>query len=208
MLRRTFIALTAALSTVAAFSSVAQAADTADGTVKGVVNEVTAAVRADKDMQAGNINKIMVLVEQKIIPNADFARTTQVAMGPNWNKASAEQKAQITKEFKTLLIRTYAGSVAQIKDQVVQFKPLRAAADDTEVVVRTLVQGKGDPIQLDYRMEKTANGWKVYDLNVMGSWLIETYKNQFNDQISKNGIDGLVKFLQTRNRDLAAGKKG
>ena len=127
-------------------------------------------------------------------------------MGANWKKANPEQQAQLVTEFKSLLIRTYSGALSQLRDQTVQFKALRAAPDDKEVVVKTVVLGRGDPVPLDYRLEKTPNGWKVYDMNIMGVWLIEAYRNQFSNQISQNGIDGLVKFLQERNKQLAASK--
>ena len=163
-------------------------------------------VKADKEIQAGNIPKIMNLVDQKIVPYTDLQKTTQMAMGRNWNKATPEQQKAITTEFKSLLVRTYSGAISQIRDQTVIYKPFRAAAEDTEVIVRTQVINKGDPIQLDYRLMKVNNGWKVYDINVLGAWLIEAYRNQFNNQISQNGIDGLIKFLQDRNRTLASAK--
>ena len=127
-------------------------------------------------------------------------------MGQNWKKATPEQQAQLTLEFKNLLIRTYSGALSQLREQTVQFKPFRAAPDDTEVMVKTVVIGHGDPVPLDYRLEKTSTGWKVYDMNIMGVWLIEAYRNQFTNQISQNGIDGLVKFLQERNKQLSAPK--
>jgi phospholipid transport system substrate-binding protein len=186
----------------------AQSVDTStpDGLVKYIVNDVMTSVKADKEIQAGNIPKIMNLVDQKIVPYTDLQKTTQMAMGRNWNKATPEQQKAITTEFKSLLVRTYSGAISQIRDQTVIYKPFRAAAEDTEVIVRTQVINKGDPIQLDYRLMKVNNGWKVYDINVLGAWLIEAYRNQFNNQISQNGIDGLIKFLQDRNRTLASAK--
>ena len=177
-----------------------------DALIKMVVTEVMATVKADPDIQKGNIPKIVDLVEKKIVPYTDMRRTTEMAMGPNWKKASPEQQAQLTSEFKNLLIRTYSGALSQLRDQTVQFKALRASPDDKEVVVKTVVLGRGDPVPLDYRLEKTANGWKVYDMNIMGVWLVEAYRNQFSNQISQNGIDGLVKFLQDRNKQLASAK--
>jgi phospholipid transport system substrate-binding protein len=177
-----------------------------DALIKMVVTEVMATVKADPDIQKGNIPKIVELVEKKIVPYTDMRRTTEMAMGPNWKKASPEQQAQLTSEFKNLLIRTYSGALSQLRDQTVQFKALRAAPDDKEVVVKTVVLGRGDPVPLDYRLEKTANGWKVYDMNIMGVWLVEAYRNQFSNQISQNGIEGLVKFLQDRNKQLASAK--
>ena len=177
-----------------------------DVLIKMVVTDVMTTVKSDPDIQKGNIPKIVDLVEKKIVPYTDMRRTTEMAMGPNWKKATPEQQAQLTSEFKNLLIRTYSGALSQLRDQTVQFKALRAAPDDKEVVVKTVVLGRGDPVPLDYRLEKTANGWKVYDMNIMGVWLVEAYRNQFANQISQNGIEGLIKFLQERNKQLAATK--
>ena len=186
----------------------AQAVDqsTPDGLIKTVVSEVMASVKSDPEIQKGNIPRIVDLVEKKIVPYTDMRRTTEMAMGPNWKKATPEQQTQLISEFKNLLIRTYSGALSQLRDQTIQFKPLRAAPDDKEVVVKTVVIGRGDPIPLDYRLEKTSNGWKVYDMNIMGVWLVEAYRNQFANQISQNGVEGLVKFLQDRNKQLAAAK--
>ena len=186
----------------------AQAVDqsTPDGLIKTVVSDVMASVKSDPEIQKGNIPRIVDLVDKKIVPYTDMRRTTEMAMGPNWKKATPEQQAQLVSEFKNLLIRTYSGALSQLRDQTIQFKPLRAAPDDKEVVVKTVVIGRGDPIPLDYRLEKTPNGWKVYDMNIMGVWLVEAYRNQFANQISQNGVEGLVKFLQDRNKQLAAAK--
>ena len=184
----------------------AQNKDTADGLVKFVVEDVMNTIKNDKAIQAGDLRKINTLVDQKILPYSNFQKTTRLAMGRNWNKATPAQQEQITQEFKSLLIRIYSGALAQVRDQKIQYKPFRAAADETDVIVRTLVIGKGEPIQIDYRVEKTNDGWKVYDINVLGAWLVESYRNQFNDQVSKGGIEGLVQFLQQRNAALAAGK--
>ncbi|AZG13210.1 MULTISPECIES: MlaC/ttg2D family ABC transporter substrate-binding protein [Cupriavidus] len=197
--------------TVVAFAGAGAAqaqtdAATPDGLVKSVVTDVMSTVQGDKDMQAGNIGKITQLVEQKILPHANFTRTTQIAMGRNWSKATPEQQKAITDEFKTLLIRTYAGAIAQIRDQKVQFRPYRGAADDTDATIRTQVINKGEPIQMDYRLEKTADGWKVYDINVLGAWLTEAYKGSFNTIANQQGVDGVIKTLQDRNRQLANAK--
>ncbi|MFZ4378687.1 MAG: MlaC/ttg2D family ABC transporter substrate-binding protein [Polynucleobacter sp.] len=177
-----------------------------DVLIKMVVSDVMSSVKSDPDIQKGNIPKVMDLVEKKIVPFTDMRRTTEMAMGPNWKKATPEQQAILTAEFKNLLMRTYSGALSQLRDQTVQFKTLRASPDDKEVIVKTVVIGRGDPVPLDYRLEKGANGWKVYDMNIMGAWLVEAYRNQFSNQISQNGIDGLVKFLQERNKQLAASK--
>jgi phospholipid transport system substrate-binding protein len=163
-------------------------------------------IKADPEIQKGSIPRIVDLVEKKIVPYTDMRRTTEMAMGPNWKKASPEQQAQLVNEFKNLLIRTYSGALSQLRDQTIQFKPLRAAPDDKDVIVKTVIVGRGDQLSLDYRVEKTANGWKVYDMNIMGVWLVEAYRNQFSNQIGQSGVEGLVKFLQERNKQLAGTK--
>ena len=188
------------------FAQIPDQATTPDALIKMVVTDVMASIKSDPDIQKGNIPKIVDLVEKKIVPYTDMRRTTEMAMGPNWKKATPEQQNQLVLEFKNLLIRTYSGALSQLRDQTVQFKALRAAPDDKEVVVKTVVLGRGDPVPLDYRLEKTDKGWKVYDINIMGAWLVEAYRNQFSNQISQNGIDGLVKFLQERNKQLANAK--
>ena len=207
IIQKYFAALLSSLFLFAG-SVAAQAVDqsTPDGLIKTVVSDVMASVKSDPEIQKGNIPRIVDLVEKKIVPYTDMRRTTEMAMGPNWKKATPEQQTQLISEFKNLLIRTYSGALSQLRDQTIQFKPLRAAPDDKEVVVKTVVIGRGDPIPLDYRLEKTPNGWKVYDMNIMGVWLVEAYRNQFSNQISQNGVEGLVKFLQDRNKQLAATK--
>ena len=152
------------------------------------------------------MTKVIELVDSQIMPNVNFIRMTASAVGRNWRQATPEQQKKLQDEFKTLLIRTYSGALAQVKDQTVSIKPLRSAAADTEVVVRTEVLGRGDPIQLDYRLEKTASGWKIYDINVLGVWLVETYRTQFAQEINAKGIDGLIAALSERNKSNAAKK--
>ena len=180
--------------------------NTPDGLIKIIVADVMSLVKSDPEIQRGNIPRVVELVEKKIVPYTDMRRTTQLAMGKNWSKATPEQQNQLIFEFKNLLIRTYSGALSQLRDQTVQYKPLRSSPSDTDVIVRTVVIGKSDPIPFDYRLEKTNDGWRVYDINIMGAWLIEAYRNQFTNQISQNGVDGLIKFLQERNAMLA-GKK-
>ena len=180
--------------------------NTPDGLIKIIVADVMSLVKSDPEIQRGNIPRVVELVEKKIVPYTDMRRTTQLAMGKNWSKATPEQQNQLIFEFKNLLIRTYTGALSQLRDQTVHYKPLRSSPSDTDVIVRTVVIGKSDPIPLDYRLEKTNDGWRVYDINIMGAWLIEAYRNQFTNQISQNGVDGLIKFLQERNAMLA-GKK-
>ena len=189
-----------------AYAQSAPDSNTPDGLIKIIVADVITSIKSDPEIQKGNIPRVVDLVEKKIVPHTDMRRTTQLAMGKNWSKASPEQQNQLIMEFKNLLIRTYSGALSQLRDQTVQYKPLRATPSDTDVIVRTVVVGKADPIPLDYRLEKTNDGWKVYDINIMGAWLIEAYRNQFTNQISQNGVDGLIKFLQERNAMLA-GKK-
>jgi phospholipid transport system substrate-binding protein len=189
-----------------AYAQSAPDSNTPDGLIKIIVADVITSIKSDPEIQKGNIPRVVDLVEKKIVPHTDMRRTTQLAMGKNWSKASPEQQNQLIIEFKNLLIRTYSGALSQLRDQTVQYKPLRAAPGDTDVIVRTVVVGKADPIPLDYRLEKTNDGWKVYDINIMGAWLIEAYRNQFTNQISQNGVDGLIRFLQERNAMLA-GKK-
>ena len=179
----------------------AHAADEApDALIKRVATETLDAVKADPAIQAGDLAKVMVLVDTKIMPNVNFSRMTASAVGRFWRQATPEQQKQLQDEFKTLLVRTYSGALGQGKDQTLSFRPLRAAPTDTEVVVRSDVRGRGDPIQLDYRLEKTDTGWKIYDLNVMGVWLVETYRTQFASEINAKGIDGLIAALSKRNK--------
>jgi phospholipid transport system substrate-binding protein len=171
-----------------------------DALIKRVATEVLDTVKADPAIQTGDMSKIMSLVDSKIMPNVNFARMTASAVGRYWRQATPEQQKHLQDEFKTLLVRTYSGALSQVKDQTLSFRPLRASATDTEVVVRSDVRGRGDPIQLDYRLEKTDGGWKIYDLNVMGVWLVDTYRTQFAQEISASGIDGLIASLAKRNK--------
>ncbi|HEY0819745.1 MAG TPA: ABC transporter substrate-binding protein [Rhizobacter sp.] len=195
-----------ALAFVAAASGTAFAQQAPDALVKQVSNEVLEAARADKSIQAGDVNKVMQLVESKVMPHVNFQRMTSSAVGRYWRQATPEQQKRLQDEFKVLLVRTYSGALAQVRDQSVQMKPLRAAAGDTEVLVRTEIRGKGDPIQLDYRLEKAGDGWKIYDVNVMGIWLVENYRNTFAQEISAGGIDGLIARLAERNKAAAGAK--
>ncbi len=201
--------LTATLSlALLATAPLVRAADEApDALIKRVSAEVLDNIKADKAVQAGDMTKVLSLVDGKIMPHVNFTRMTASAVGRNWRQATPEQKARLQDEFKTLLIRTYSGALSQVKEQTLSVKPLRADPADTEVVVRTEVLGRGDPVQLDYRMEKTASGWKIYDLNVLGVWLVETYRTQFAQEINAKGVDGLIASLVQRNQSNAGGKK-
>ncbi len=205
-----FAGLAVALATVAA-PSVHAADEAPDALVKRLSSDVLDSIKADKTIQAGDVSKIVTLVDSKILPNMNFERMTASAVGPGWRQATPEQKKKLQDEFKTLLIRTYSGALAQVNDQTISVKPLRAAPTDTDVIVRTEVRGRGDPIQLDYRLEKTpgqGSGWKIYNLNVLGVWLVETYRSQFAQEINAKGIDGLIATLQARNQANSVAKKG
>lgn len=180
----------------------------ADVFVKAITNDVFATVRGDKAIQAGDLRKVIAVIDAKILPHVDFERMTASAVGRSWRQATPEQRKRLQDEFKNLLLYTYAGAAAQIKDQTVEYRPLRARPDDTEVVVRSIVRGQGDPIQIDYRMEKVGSTWKVYDVNVLGAWLVQTYQSSFAQEVSASGIDGLINKLVERNKQLAAKKAG
>lgn len=177
-----------------------------DVLVKRISNDVMTSLRADPEIQKGNVGRIVVLVDAKIMPHVNFSRMTSMVVGRAWRQATPEQKTQLQDEFKTLLVRTYAGALGQVQDQSLSFKPMRAKPEDVEVVVRTEVKGKGDPIQLDYRLEKTEQGWKIYDLNVLGAWLVETYKVDFGQVLNAKGIDGLITTLVQRNKSAGQTK--
>jgi len=168
-------------------------------------------VKSDKAIQAGDLSKVIALVDKTVMPNVNFRRMTAAAVGPAWRQATPEQQKRLQEEFKILLVRTYAGALAQVNDQTIQVKPLRAAAEDKDVLVRTEIVGRGDPIQLDYRLEKTPGdgaGWKIYNLNVLGVWLVETYRGQFAQEINAKGIEGLIDTLAARNKTNAGTAKG
>ncbi|WP_333707680.1 ABC transporter substrate-binding protein [Ottowia beijingensis] len=212
--RRSFVRITAgalgALA-VAAAAPWAHAADEApDAMISRLSGEVLNIIKTDKAVQAGEIDRVISVVDAKIMPNVNFTRMTASATGPSWRKATPEQRQRLQQEFKTLLVRTYSGALRQVNDQSVEVLPLRGAATDKEVVVRTLIRGRGDPVQVDYRMEKTPGqgaGWKIYDLNVVGVWLVDNYRPQFAQQINAGGVDALIRSLSERNQSNAASGK-
>lgn len=209
MNRRFFHHVVATVLTALALLPVAhaQGADEApDAMIKRVSTDVLEQIKADKSLQTGDVSKVVALVDTKIMPNVNFTRMTSTAVGRFWRGATPEQKQRLQQEFKTLLVRTYSGALSQVREHTIAVKPLRAAAGDNEVIVRSEVRGKGDPIQLDYRLEKAESGWKIYDLNVLGVWLVETYKGQFAQEINAKGLDGLIDSLSQRNK--ANAKKG
>jgi phospholipid transport system substrate-binding protein len=188
----------------------ARAADEApDALIKRLSTEVLESIKSDKAIQTGDLSRIIALVDAKIMPNVNFHRMTSMAVGPTWRQASPEQQKRLQEEFKILLVRTYAGALTQVSDQTIAIKPMRSAPEDKEVVVRTEVKGRGDAIQLDYRLEMTPGegaGWKIFNMNVLGVWLVETYRSQFAQEISAKGINGLIATLTERNKSNA--KKG
>jgi phospholipid transport system substrate-binding protein len=213
MKRRLLVQLCAAVAVMAAFGGLAplaQAADeTPDAMIKRLSDDVLSTIKVDKSIKEGDISKIVALVDSKIMPNVNFQRMTAAAVGPAWRQATPEQQKRLQEEFKILLVRTYSGALAEVADQTISLKPQRGSPQDTDVLVRTEVRGRGDPIQLDYRLEKTPGqgaGWKIYNLNVMGVWLVETYRSQFATEINAKGLDGLIASLSERNKSNA--KKG
>ena len=203
ILRKHFSILFTLLVVCAGSASAQQEAP--DVLVKRVSGEILELAKTDKQIQAGNQQRIMEVVQAKVIPHVNFQRMTAMAAGRFWREATPEQQAALTTEFRSLLIYTYSGAISQVRNQVLEFKPMRAGADDDEVEVRSMViQPRGEPIQLNYRLEKTPSGWKIYDVNILGAWLVETYKGTFAAEINKGGMDGLIRALAERNKRLAA----
>lgn len=202
--RRGLIATAFALS--AALTPAWAAEEAPDALIKRITNDTLDLIKADKSLRSGDLSKIIQLVDAKLMPHVNFRRMTALATGPAWRKATPEQQKRLQDEFKILLVRTYSGALSQISDQVVVVKPLRAGQEDKNLVVNTEVRGKGDPIQLDYRLEKTPGegaGWMIFDLNVLGVWLIENYRTQFTKEINAGGIDALIASLALRNKSNA-----
>lgn len=194
----------AAAMTFAATAVTAAAQEAPDVLVKRISEEVMAIAKSDKEIQNGNSRRVQQVVEEKILPHVDFQRMTSLAAGRHWREATPDQQKQLTTEFRSLLVYTYSGAISQIRDQKLEYRPLRADPADTEVIVNTqVIQARGEPIQLSYRLAKSSNGWKIYDINVLGAWLVETYKGSFATEISKGGIDGLIKTLADKNKKLA-----
>jgi phospholipid transport system substrate-binding protein len=202
-----FQRILSALTLAAAFVAGSAHAQTApDALVKQVSNEVIDSIKADKAIQAGDINKLQALVDAKVMPHVNFQRMTSAAVGRFWRSATPDQQKRLQEEFKTLLVRTYAGALTQVKDQSVALKPMRSQPTDNEVVVRTEVRGGGEPIQLDYRLEKGGADWKIYDVNVAGVWLVEQYRNSFAQEIGANGVESLITKLAEKNKSAAGAK--
>lgn len=201
--RRGALALAGALAGVvllAGHPAQAQAQTGPDELIRKVSVEVLDAVKADKAIQAGDVGRVIALVDEKVMPHVNFQRMTASAVGRFWRQATPEQRTRLQDEFKILLVRTYSGALAQVKDQTVTLRPFRANPTDSEVVVRTEIKGRGDPIQLDYRLEKAGDAWKIYDVNVLGVWLVQNYQSSFAQEINAGGLDGLIAKLAERNK--------
>ena len=193
-----------ALASSALLAAPAFADADAEALVKKISTDVIDTAKADKSVQAGDVQRVITLVDTKVMPNVNFEVMTRSAVGPTWRTATPEQRSKVQAEFKTLLVRVYAGALAQIKDQTVEVTKTQAVPSSTQVVVQTEVRGKGEPIKLDYRMDKGEGGWKIIDVNVGGIWLVTSYRSQFAQEIGAGGMDGLIAKLAERNK--AAGK--
>jgi phospholipid transport system substrate-binding protein len=179
--------------------------------VQRLSNDVLERIRTDRDIQNGDLRRVSEFVDATVMPKVDFARMTALAVGRNWRQATPEQQKQLMTEFRALLLRTYSGALSSARDVTLRLRPLRADPADTEIVVRSeILRPRSEPIQLDYRLQRTAEGWKIYDVNVLGIWLVESYRNQFAQEVSANGIDGLIRTLVEKNRayDQAAARRG
>ncbi|MFO7188074.1 MAG: ABC transporter substrate-binding protein [Pseudomonadota bacterium] len=175
-----------------------------DELVKSVTDEVIEIIKKDPDIQAGNPRKAAQLIQEKVLPHFNFTRMTALAMGPNWRKATPEQRQMLVEEFKTLLVRTYSTALTNYRNQTIEYKPLRMKPEDTEVTVNALVRQPGaESVTIDYRMAKAEDGWKVYDVVVGGVSLVTTYRETFNTEVRNAGIEGLIKSLSEKNRQLA-----
>ncbi len=208
ILKKWYLFLMALCMATLAASAHASSMEAPDALVKRISKEVMDAAKANKEIKQGNQKQIYALVENTIFPHVNFQRMTSLAAGRYWRQATPEQKEQLTREFRDLLVYTYANAVSKIDNQRLEFKPLRMSPNATDVVVysRIIQPRGGEPIELSYRMEKTDNGWKIYDVNVLGAWLIETYKGTFASEISRSGIDGLINALAQKNKQLASAK--
>ena len=211
MNRRTLTRIAGAAALAAAVATPSFAADLApEAMVQKVSGETLAAIKADKALQGGDINKIISLVDSKVMPHVDFARMTASAVGPAWRSATPAQKGQLQQEFKRLLVRTYAGAFNSVGDRQVKVLPMRAGtAGANDVAVRSQLVGSGDPISLDYRLTRTPGkglGWKAYNLSIGGVWMIDSYKQQFAQEVNTKGIDGLIATLAAKNKSNAAGR--
>jgi phospholipid transport system substrate-binding protein len=192
---------------VAAIVAPAQAQTSPDAFVRQISNEVIDSVKADKAIQNGDVSKILALVDSKVMPNVNFEVVTRSAVGPKWREASADQRTKLQSEFKTLLVRVYAGALTQIRDQTVEVTKSMPVAGSSQVIVQSEVRGKGEPIKLDYRVDKAGDGWKIIDVNVGGIWLVQSYRSQFAQVLGgSGGIDALITRLVEQNKTAAGSK--
>jgi len=195
--------LLAASLLVTSFVGVARAETAPDALVRRISSEVIDTAKSDKSIQAGDVNKIIALVDAKVMPSVNFEVMTRSAVGPKWREATAEQRGKLQSEFKTLLVRVYSGALTQIKDQTVEITKTQAVPQSTQVVVQSEVRGKGEPIKLDYRLDKDGESWKIIDVNVGGIWLVTSYRSQFAQELGNGGIDALIAKLVERNKAAA-----
>jgi phospholipid transport system substrate-binding protein len=187
--------------------AMAQASLAPDELVKKLSTDVLDKIRTDKEIQGGNFKKLSDFVDSTVMPNINFERMTALSVGRSWRQASPDQQKKLMTEFRALLLRTYSSALSEVRDEAIRMKPLRADAADTDVIVRSeIVRKRGEPIQLDYRLEKATSGWKIYDVNVVGVWLIESYRNQFSQEVNAKGIDGLIATLEEKNKRLDQAK--
>jgi phospholipid transport system substrate-binding protein len=210
-LLKTFKSLAVVAGLFVAGAAVAQApSPTAppDVLIRDLSNDVLQTIRADRALASGDVNRVQKLIDEKVLPYVDFQKMTRLAVGRGWRDATPEQRSALTREFRTLLVRTYSGALSQVQDHKVELRPSRAQPTDKDVIVRTnIVASRGDPIQIDYRLESTDAGWKIYDVNILGVWMVENYRTQFASEINAGGVAGLVKTLSERNKQLEQGKK-
>lgn len=186
----------------------AHAQEKPDELIRALSTDVLDRIRSDSAIQSGDFARLSDLVDRTIMPNVNFERMTALAVGRGWRDANVEQRKRLVEGFRVLLLRTYSGALAQVRDQRVRMKPLRGSNGDDDVIVRSeIVGGRGDPIQLDYRMEKSGEKWRIYDVNVLGVWLVETYRNQFGQVVNDRGVDGLIDAIDSKNRDAAKRQK-
>lgn len=207
MFRRQLISLLGLGLAALAAPAVQAEALAADAFVRKLSAEIIEAVKADKGIQAGQMAPVRALVDNRVMPYVNFDRMTAMSVGPQWRSATPEQRKRMLEEFKTLLVNTYSGALAQVKEQSITVRPLRTAPVDGDVVVRSEVRGQGEPIQLDYRLEKAGDGWKIYDVNVGGFWVVEAYKGQFAKDLSTGGLDALINRLAEKNKSSPAATK-
>lgn len=179
-----------------------------DRFVESLSNDVLNRIRSDKTVQSGDFKQVSKFVDSAVMPHVNFERMTALSVGRAWRQASTDQQKALIAEFRTLLLRTYSGALSQVGDKQVKVRPFRGDASADEVIVRSeIVGGRGDPIQIDYRLEKAGGAWKIYDVNVLGIWIVQTYRDQFAQEVSARGIDGLIRSLSDKNRQFEAASR-